>query len=171
MIPLSSAISGGLIWSGVPHSRNYDLTQNGEVVGALMHPSPRSSNVVAETPEGRWTFRRSGFYGTGAEIVDTVSEQPIATFKSAWGGQGTLTFADGEKFHVECAGWWHPVWSMVAENGQWVLRIHTREKTVELPTVAAAPPTRLSLLIMFVWYRILQAEEDAASAATVAMIA
>jgi len=171
MIPLSSAISGELTWSELPHTRKYELTQVGDVVGALLHPSFWSSDFVAETPDGRWTFRRSGFYGTGAEIVDSVSEQPIASFKSVWGGRGILTFADGETFHVECKGWWHPVWSVVADGGQLVLRIHTREKTVELPTAPAVPESRLPLLLMFAWYRVLQAEEDAASAATVAVFA
>jgi len=60
------------------------------------------------------------------------------------------------------------VWSVIGEDGQAVLHLHTREKTVDLPTGVAVPQTRLSLLIMFAWYRILQAEEDAASAAMVA---
>ncbi len=168
MIPVSSAISVGLTWSKLPHSRKYELKQSGEVVGALRHPGILSSNFVAETPEGRWTFRRSGFYGTGAEIVDSVSEKPIATFKSAWGGRGILTFADGQAFHLECKGWWHPVWSVLAESGELILRIHTREKTVDLPTATAVAESRLSLLIMFAWYRVLQAQEDASAAAMIA---
>lgn len=169
MIPLSSAISGGLSWSKVPRSQNYELRRNSDVVGTLVHPSCLSSKFDAEMADGRWSFRRSGF--CGAEIIDSVSEQPIATFKSAWGGQGFLTFVGGERFHLVCKGWWRPVWSVVAENGQPLLHIHTREKTIEIPTTAAVPGNRLSLLILFAWYRVLQAEEDAASAATVAVIA
>jgi hypothetical protein len=168
MIPLSSAVSGGLSWSKLPCSQNYELRRNGHVVGTLARPSCVSSKFDAEMADGRWSFRRKGF--CSAEIVDSVSEQPIATFKSAWGGQGLLTFADGETFHVECKGWWRPVWSVVAENGQPLLHLHTREKTVEVPTTATVPENRLSLLIMFAWYRVLQAEEDAASAATVAVM-
>jgi hypothetical protein len=48
-----------------------------------------------------------------------------------------------------------------------LLHLHAREKTVDLPTSVAVPQSRLSLLIMFTWYRVLQAEEDAASAAMV----
>jgi hypothetical protein len=170
MIPLSSAISGGLAWSKIPHSRDHALTANGQVVGALRRPSVWSSNFDAETQDGRWTFRRGGFLGTGSEIVDTASQQHIAAFKSAWGGRGTLTFADGQTFHVECKGWWRPVWTVADENGQPVLHLHTRERTVDLPAAAAVPESTVSLLIMFVWYRVLQAEEDAASAAAVAVI-
>jgi len=167
MIPLSSAISSGLTWSKIS-CRNYELTLNGEVVGTLQRPSFWSSNFLAETQHGRWTFRRGGWLGSGAQIVDSASQQPIATLKSGWGCGGTLTFADGQTFHLESRGWWRPVWSVIAEGGETLLRLHTREKSVEVLTAAAAPDSRLSLLIMFIWYRVLQAEEDAASAAVVA---
>ena len=170
MIPLSSAVSSELTWSRIPHSRNYELKLNDEVVGKLVHPSIWSSDFVAETEDGRWTLRRGGFLGTGSEIVDAASQQQIAAFKSAWGGSGALIFADGQSFYLKCRGWWHPVWSVTTESGQPVLELHTREKTVELPAGATVPESRLSLLVLFAWYRVLQAEEDAASAATVAAV-
>jgi len=168
MIPLSSATSRGLSWSNIAHSRGYELTLDGEVVGTLRRPGFFSSSFLAETQDGHWTFCRGGLLGAGAQIVDSASQQPIATFESVWGGSGSLTFADGQTFHLECKGWWHPVWSVIGEDGQAVLHLHTREKTVDLPTGVTVPQTRLSLLIMFAWYRILQAEEDGASAAMVA---
>lgn len=167
MIPLSSAVSSGLTWSKIPHSRNYQLELKGEVVGRLERPSFWSSKFVVETEASRWTFRRGGFLGTGAEVVDAASEQPIATFKSSWSAAGTLTFTDGERFCLQCSGWWRPVWSVTTEGGQLVLLLHTREKKVELAEGAAVAESRLSLLSMFALYRVLQAEEDAASAAAV----
>ncbi len=83
---------------------------------------------------------------------------------------GTLTFADGQQFQLECKGWWRPVWSVIGPGGETLLRLHTREKTVDVPTAGSVSESRLSLLIMFTWYRILQAEEDAASAAMTAAI-
>ena len=171
MIPLSSAVSGGLTWSKLPRHQGYELTLNGDVVGTLQRPSCWSAKSLAESEAGHWMFRRAGFLGTGAEIVDSASQQPVATFKSAWSGAGLLTFADGQTFPFECKGWWHPVWSVTTESGQPVARLHVREKTVQLPEGAPVPGSRLSLLILFAWYRVLQAEEDAASAAAVAMIA
>jgi hypothetical protein len=53
------------------------------------------------------------------------------------------------------------VWQLVAERGQTLLRLHAREKFVELPSAVTAPGSRLALLIMFTWYRVLQAEEEA----------
>jgi len=171
MIPFSSALSGELTFSRIPRSRNYELKLNGETVGTLVRPSMWCAKYVAETEHGRWTFRRAGFLGSGAEILDADSNQTIATLKCSWGMGGTLTFADGERFRLECRGWWRPVWTVITGTGQPVLHLHTREKTVELPAGAAFSESRLAQLVMFVWYRVLQAEEDAATAATVAVIA
>jgi hypothetical protein len=168
MIPLSTAISGGLTWSEISRNRSYELKLNDEVVGTLQHPRFWSSSFVAESQSGRWTFRRGGWLGAGSEILDSFSQQQIATFKSVWGGGGTLTFADGQQFQLECKGWWRPVWSVVGKGGETVLRLHTREKTVDMPNSGGVPDTRLSLLIMFTWYRVLQAEEDAAATAVAA---
>ncbi|HYA47996.1 MAG TPA: hypothetical protein VEE87_00345 [archaeon] len=170
MIPLSSAVSGGLTWSKIPRTRSYELKLNGELVGKLERPSFWCSKFLAETHEGRWIFRRGGFLGTRAEIVDAASGQPVAKLKSSWSGGGTLSFADGQRFHLTCKGWWRPVWSVTRENGQPVLQLHTREKTIESAASVAVPGSRLSLLTLFAWYRVLQAEEDAASAAAVAVI-
>lgn len=170
MIPLSTAVSGKLTWSRIPQSRDYELKFNGEVVGRLVRPSIWSSKFSAETRSGKWILRHSGFCRTGAEIVDSASEQQMAAFKSVWGGRGTLTFADGQMFRLECKGWWRPVWSVLEQNGQTVLRIHAREKTVEMTGRAALSDDRLALLTLFAWYRLLQAEEEAAAAASVAVM-
>jgi len=169
MIPLSSAISGGLTWSKISRGRSYELKLNGEVVGTLQRRSFWSSNFEAETQSGRWMFRRGSWLGSGAQIVDFVSQKQIATFKSCWGGGGgTLTFADGQTFQLECKGWWRPVWTVITQSGENLLRLHRREKSVELPTATKVPDSRLAMLIMFTWYRVLQSEEDASAAAVIA---
>ena len=170
MIPSSSAVSSRLTWSQIPRTRTYELKANDAIAGTMLHPANRSSNFVAETQDGRWSFRRAGLLGVGAEILDSDSQQKIATFISGWGGEGLLTFTDGERFRLECKGWLHPVWTVLTEAGKPVLHVRSREKTVELMDTPISR-SRVSLLSVFAWYRVLQAEEDADSAATVAMIA
>jgi hypothetical protein len=174
MIPLSSsaAISSALTWTKIPHSRNYELKLNGESVGTLLRPGWFETSFLAETQYGRWTFRRGGCFGGGAQIIDTASKQPIATLKCSWGtGGGTLTFAAGQTFELRQKGWWHPVWSVTGADGQPVLRFHAREKTVEVVSSAnsaALLDNRVALLAMFTFYRVLQTEDDAAVAVLVA---
>ena len=169
MIPISVASSSRFSWSTLPRNQGCELRQESEIVGALRQPSMWSSNYVASTVDHQWIFRRMGFWGSAAEIVDSVSQQSVATFKSSWGGRGTLTFSDGEKFDFVCHGLWHPVWTVMSADGQPLLSLHTREEFVDVKWTSA-PKARLALLVLFTLYRVRQAEEDASSAATVACL-
>jgi hypothetical protein len=173
MIPLTTAVSNRFTWSTLPHHQGSELKCGEEVVGTLCRPSAWSLSFEATTPQGKWTFRRCGFLRT--EIVDSATQQPIATFHPGWGGRGTLTFADGQTFLMTCKGVWRPVWTVASQSGEPVLSLHTREKFVDLSEssvhVGNGRDTRLSLLIMFTLYRIRQAEEDAATAVLVSVIA
>ena len=171
MIPPSTASASGFSWITFPHNRGCELRRNNQLIGNLQHSSQWASDYVASTPEGQWTFRRTGFWGSAAEIVDTASQQTIATFKPLWPGRGTLTFSDGQGFNIECKGLWHPVWTLRTQDAEPVLSLHVREQTIDFGSVQTIPDVRLRLMAMFVLYRVRQAEEDAASAAVVAGIA
>jgi hypothetical protein len=166
MIPLSTAIASGFTfsenWSG------FELKQKDQVVATLRRPSMWSPNFLVETIHENWVIRRSGFWGNKADIFDAASQRVIASFKSAWGGKGTLTFADGQTFFVVTRGCWHPVWTVTTDTDQAVLQLHTRDKSVELHDIAALPQSRLSLLVLFTLYRVRQAEEAALAASAAA---
>jgi hypothetical protein len=172
MIPLSaetaSATSGALTWTKISCNRQYELKRNGVVVGKLTRPSLWSQKFVADTQHGRWTFRRSGFWGTTCEIVDAAG-RVVASCKAGY-GRSVVSFADGQTFHFAHKGWWRPVWTVTSDNGQPLLYVHRREKTVDLSATTSVADDRLTLLSMFVWYRILQEEEDAASVAVMVAV-
>jgi hypothetical protein len=166
MIPISSAVTGELVWSKTPHKRGYELKHNGEIVASLQRTSYWSSEYQAESQRGKWRFRRTGFWRIASEIVDANSGVRIATLKPNWCGDGTLIFSDGQTFQLTSIGFWRPVWSVVA-NGQLILSTRTCGKTVELPNEMHLPEDRLILLAIFTWHIMRQAAEDAASAAVV----
>jgi hypothetical protein len=167
MIPVSSAISGGLVWSR--NSNGYELKFNDEVVGSLRKTSFWSSDYRAETSYGTWRLLRSGTLGSGAEIRDE-NNVSVATFKPSWGGPGTLTFADGQALQIVSEGCWSPVLKVTTADGQPALRVSSREKTVAIETPSALPESRWLLLILFAFYRMRQTEEEGAMAALVAAI-
>jgi hypothetical protein len=169
MIPISSAISGGLYWSRIPHKRGFELTGNGEIVGSLQPTSFWATEFLAETLHGNWKFRRTGCLRTGTEIVDSATNTPIAIFKPNWSGGGRLAFTDGQTFQISTKGFWRPVWTVRTESGQDVLNIHAREKTVEVAGNVQLSEDRLALLAIFAWRILQQAAEEAAS--TAAMVA
>jgi len=165
MIPLSTVVSSGFTFSS--NWRGFELKREGQIVAILRRPSMWSSTFEASSSHQNWIIVRSGFWGNRAEILEAASKQPIANFKSGWGGKGTLSFADGQTFLVVTRGCWHPVWTVTTEAGQPVLQLHTREKSVELCDTVMLAESRLTLLLLFTLYRVRQAEE-AAAAATVA---
>jgi hypothetical protein len=170
MIPLSSAVPGKLTWSKLSCKGIHELTFNGNIVGTLNRASIWSARFIAETQDGQWVFRRSGFLLTGSEITNTNSDEPIAAYKTRWGGSGTLSFADGQIYRVQYEGFWRPTLTVGVEGGPTIIRLHVREKTAELAEGASIPEARLSLLIMFALYHTLRLQEDAAMAAAVASV-
>lgn len=168
MIPSSSVTLSRFTWSNLPKNQGCELRRDGRPVGSLLRPSVWSSAYRAVSGEKQWTFRRCGFWGNGSDIVESGSQPAMATFKCSLAGRGTLTFADGQKFDFVCHGLWRPVWSVMSENGQPVLALHSREAFVDVKPDSGVPESRLSLLALFALYRVRQAEEDAASAAIVA---
>lgn len=165
MIPLSSAISGGLFWSKIPHQSGFQLTSHSEVVGSLQKTNFWATAFRAESVYGTWKFRRTGCFRTGTEIVDPNSNRQIAVFRPKWSGGGTLAVSDGQGFQITCKGFWRPVWTVWAESGQAILHLHTREKAVELPRTVQLSEDRLTLLAIFTWHIMRQAAEEAASTA------
>lgn len=165
MIPISSAISGGLSWSKIPHQRGFQLMSRGDVVGSLQKTSFWATEFRAESAHGTWKFRRTGCFRMGTEIVDPVSNHRIANFSPKWSGGGTLAFSDGERYQITCKGLWRPVWTVRNESGQIILQLHTREKAVELHGETHMGEDRLTLLAIFTWHILRQAAEEAASTA------
>jgi hypothetical protein len=168
MIPVSSITRSTFTWSSLPKNQGCELRRDGGIVGRLLRPSVWSSNYEAISGNRRWAFHRSGFWGNCAEILESGSQQAIATFKCALGGRGTLNFADGEKFDFVCHGLWRPIWSVMRADGERVLALHSREQFVDVNPDSGVQESRISLLTLFGLYRVRQAEEDAASAAIVA---
>jgi hypothetical protein len=165
MIPISTALAGALIWSKTPHRRGYELRCNGEIVGSLQRKSCWSSEFRAESADGSWKFRRTGWFHTGTEIADSTSGTRIAVFKPNWSGAGTLVFPDGLTFRITYKGFWRPVWTVLTDGGQPILSIRSHGRTVEISKELHLSDERVTLLAMFTWHIMQQAAEDAASAA------
>ncbi len=169
MTPLTQAVPGTLTLSKI--KRGFELRRNGESLGTLTQQGFWGQNYAVTTPELSVMLRRKGWFNFAAEAVDSATQQVIATFSAAWGNPGTLTFADGQPFQVRKQGWWRPVWIVRGEEGQEVLRLQPYERKVEVLNPTSVPERRLALLVLFTIYRIRQAEDDAAAAATTAMVA
>jgi hypothetical protein len=167
MIPPTTVLSQ-YSWSKIPRNRGCELRQNGELVGTLERPSMWSAIFIATAAGAKWIFRRSGFWRGGISIVEAGSEQPIAVFQGTWTNRGVLRFSDGQTLTVECKGFCHPTWTLRSQTGEAVLWLQAREKIAEVDSKSMMPDRRLKLLVLFMLYRLGQAEEDAAAVAVAA---
>ena len=167
MIP-PTTVPSPYTWSKIRCNRGYELKQNGELVGTLERPGMWSSTFVAAAAGCKWIFRRSGFWRGGIEILEAGSEQPIAIFQGTWPNRGELRFSDGQTLTLQCKGFFHPTWTLRSQTGEVVLWLEAREKTAAVDSRVSLPDGRLRLLVLFMLYRLGQAEEDAAAVAVAA---
>lgn len=168
MISLSSDTSSGFTWTKLPRGRGREVRLNGASAGTLRKTSLWSSKYEATTPEGTFTFRKN-CWGSKTEILDSSSQQTVALYESGWRKPSTLSFSDGQRFHISRKGCWRPQWHITTETGQPVLTLNMRDKAAS-PSVSTIKDDRLSLMILFILYRVQRAQEEAAASAAVAVI-
>ena len=165
-----------LRWHAVGGLRmDYELGDSGgEPVAVLRFRSACGSLAFAESAEGRWSFKRVGFFKPRITVRLPGWEEDVAVFQPSMGlGGGTLTTAEGNQFQFRM------------ENGERELHIRDThgnpflvvrtgsplqsgadleilERAVELP--------ELPWLACFGWYLVLIVQMDSA-AVTAAVLA
>ena len=124
--------------------------------------------MIGEAADGRWSFKRRGFWNAGIVVTDLASLTEIAVIKR--GRNKSLAFSDGRLFTFPKSSFWRNEWVWLNDEGTPLIHFqHGKHLTLE-PLALSLP--ELSLFIIVGWHLIvLQQEQDAAStAATVAWI-
>lgn len=148
---------------------SYELRDGEEVVATLQSAQNSSSAVVFESADGRWTFRRAGFWVPQTIVFDS-SERAIARFHpNFWYPGGTLD--------IEGAG------TLKAKSNFSMSRLDFRDGDVE-PVIRCerfrgifhrgsitriAPPAagrgELPWLVGLAWHLALKMQDEAGAAA------
>lgn len=155
--------------------RAYELQSGKDILGRLQLETISGSLAKAESADGRWTFKRTGFFSPQITIRALGSDSNLAVFSPNWKGGGLLTFSDGTRLQWESDGFWRSRWAFALETGE---RLVEFEPVVSfLKTSAAVKVTRaglakscFSLLILLGWYLMVLRADDDAGAATVAVL-
>ena len=153
--------------------RAYELRSGEEVFGRLQWETKSGSLAQAESANGRWTLKRTGFFNPQITVRTPGSDSNFAVFCPNWKGGGLLTFSDGARLHWASDGFWHSRWAFVRETG--VRLVEFEPELSFLKTSAVVKVTReglatpgFSLLIFLGWYlMVLRADDDAAGAAVI----
>jgi len=151
--------------------KQFELSSGDEKLGTLVWQKTFGSLARAETPEGTWTFKRSGFIRPRVTVRLPDSDRDVAVYIPSWMGDGALQFETGERFTWNKQGFWKPIWSFVDESsGKPVITFSPLRglfaKGTDV-TIERAPRSKATgrLLVSLGWYLILLAEDDSAIAA------
>src|SRR5262245_37270197 len=103
MGPLRDVIAAGgeLFWrQPKAMQQEFELRAGPEewVVATLRWQKVFGTLALAETPEGRWTFKRSGFWRPHITVRVADTDHDSAVFEPGWSGGGTLTVTGGPTF-------------------------------------------------------------------------
>jgi hypothetical protein len=152
--------------------RVFELHAGDDVVGTLRWQKAFGSLALAESSDGVWSFKRSGFLRPKVTVRVPGSETECAAFKPSWGGEGVLRFSDGRCYQWQHTSIWRSEWAFVNDASKPLVHFkpelayfkHAADVTIE-PRAVSNPD--LSLLTLLGWYLMVLMAEDSAAAAVV----
>ena len=159
-----------------PSARKYEfeLHADGQLAATLRFRSEFGTFATAESADGCWTFKRTGFWHPQVSVRACGSDENIAVFKpNTWKGGGTLELS-GERKLLASTNFWENDYQIKTEDD--VPLIHFKTSGVlrmsaecEIAPEAAAWP-ELTWLVSFSWYLWLLSCLDGAAAAATATV-
>jgi hypothetical protein len=178
MKPISEFTGQELHWmqpSGL--NRSYELHSEEELLATLRFRGGTLADV--ETSDGRWTFKRQGFWRQQITVRPAGSDDDIAVFRPHWTGGGNFMAGDGTGVEFASASFWHSEWSW-KDHGNVVVTYRgprgliKAEAAMEVAPAAREVPN-LAMLAALGWYLILlfgrdMAASTAARSATVSTV-
>ena len=176
--PLDRVDCSALRWlRSEAHPAAFDLLAGNHAVAAMRWHRPSGSLAEAETAEGRWTLKRTGFLHGRVTLRAAGADTDAAQISIHW-RRSTLELAGGGRYPFERAGLAVPAWQFLGPGGdRWIHIEPVREKgrlvgglvTVE-PAAQKLP--ELAKLLVTGWYYVAQEWfEDEAAALTAAVAA
>ena len=174
MRSLQDAIGRELLWKPRSlFSRTHDLVDpevdGGEPFATLVwRPGLLIRGPAeAQSGDGRWIFRRRGFFRTVVLVMPPDGAVPLGTLRRYW-RRAVLRFEDGRQFVWRRESLFSTVWRFEDGNGTAVLRLKTRfpfprhTARVELES-SSAPAADRALLACLGWYLLLLARRRSAA--------
>jgi hypothetical protein len=159
----------------------FELRLKDDLFGTLVFPKSVGSLAQAETSEGRWTFKRVGFFSTRITVRKSGEENDIAAFKpNLMVTSGVLEFSNGNKYQWHSANFWETKFEFKDANGEIVVTFRSgvedpklkdwfkTQARVEIAEHKNNLP-ELSIMILLGWYLIIVLQMDSSAGAVVAV--
>ena len=149
----------------------HELRADGELVATLRWQG--DSLVVAETADGRWSFKRPALRRSPVSVRAVGSGVDIAIFGSGWTGGGTLETPRGRHFVWSATNFWRSRWEWRSDHGTPLVRFASRQGLVKVEGRVRIEGTaldvpELDLLVALGWYLTVMRAKDSTTDAVAA---
>lgn len=154
--------------------RRYVLECGDDSIATLAFHSACGSLATGSSADGRWTFKRVGFFATRVTVREEDAGGDLAVYHPAtWSGGGSLAVAGGPTFEVE-TNFWQTRLKLRDDAGEPMLHVEVgglvRLSLAVHVADAAARLTELPWLVMLACYLPVCMQEDATAAAVLVAI-
>lgn len=145
----------------------YELRAGDEILATLRWQ--RQTLAEADSADGRWTFKREGFWRPQVTVRSLGSEENAATFRPHWMGGGTLEIPGQPTISLVAADFWHSQWEWRRPDGLTVVHFKSRQGISKVGGEVQIAPEALrsadvGLLVLLGWYLIVLLARDSAAA-------
>ena len=176
MASLKDAAGHQLVWTQPARMQQaFELRLGDDPLGSLEFE--RGTLAVGVVDDGRWSFKREGFWHPQVTVRIPGSDENVAVFKPRWAGGGTLQLSQGRELRFASANFWHSQWDWL-DGGESLAHFkgHAGFLKTEGEVEIESDALRLvetPLLVVLGWYLLILFGRDAAAASagsTVAVI-
>jgi len=153
--------------------REFELKAGEALLGRLAFRSLFGSLATMECGEGRWTFKRIGFWRSHVTVRALDQDSDLAVFtNSTWTAGGTLHLADGRELRAN-SNFWMTSYQFTGAKDEPLLRftrvgglIHLSSSVLVTP--AGAKLDELPWLVALGWYLVIKMRDDSSAGAAAA---
>ncbi len=158
-------------------SRDWDMAADGIVHASLRFDNMFGSRAVAETVNGRWTFKRNGFFNTWVSARKAGNETDIAKVnRKGWGGAAEVSLLAGPKYSWRRTKRVRGEWGLYDVRERLLLSEIFKRKFFKVEgsvTVEAAGKENgdIPMLVLLCWYWLVLRDLDEQSSAGAVIVA
>jgi hypothetical protein len=170
MLRIGELIGHDLHWNQPSGFKmEYELRDGETLAATLRFRSSFGSLATAESADGRWTFKRVGFWHPVITVRASNEEATLATFKNkTWTDGGTLEVPDGRRCLVS-TNFWSTRYAISSEEGQDLVRYEHIGGLMRMSSTVTVHPSatqfrELPWVVPFGWYLAILMYQDSAAA-------
>jgi hypothetical protein len=174
MKPMKQLVGRELKWiQPRATARDFELKDGEETVAMLEFRSMFGSLATATTGDGRWSFKRVGFWIPHVTIRPGDQDTEIARFRNrTWSAGGTLELSDSQVLRAN-TNFWNTAFDFLDAQDQPLVRYRKVAGMFHLSSLVEITPAGAQLgvlpwLVPFGWYLAIKMHDDASCAAAAA---